>query len=598
MSRRKVWLGWVLGVLAVSGSATAMSAAASTPGQTMQRVTLVGSTRLPAAGISANVARGGAAQARRMPNTKRLGAAVTPHAASTNVPGAPIVGGQLPGFAGFRGLTHLDQLNAGTGVYSDTQFSLEPPDQALCVGRGFVLEGVNEAFRVFTTGGNALTQPISYSQFFGIPPEIVRTNPPSFGPFISDPKCYFDPATHHWFMTQLEFGVDQTSGAFGPPSDLLVAVSKTSDPRGAWWLYKVITTDDGTSGTPVHSGCPCFGDQPLIGADKNGFYVSTNEYGITSTAYHGSQLYAFSKSGLETGANGNVVHIDAAQMTTSLPNGGLAVSVQPATSPTAQWASAHNGTAYFASVTDWSVGPALGQGANRILAWAMTNTASLNTASPSVNLAFRVIPSEFYTQPPNATQKPGPRPLGTSLGNPLLLIATNDDRTNQVVFADGKLWTGVNTSVRQGDGPARSGIAFFVVRPSMSGGGFSANMAAQGYLSARGAHIYFPSIGVTAAGKAVMAFSLSGRHFFPSAAYAPIRHGHAGPIYIAGRGKLPEDGFTGYKAEGGNGVARWGDYSAAVADPNGRIWMGAEYIPNAPRSQLANWGTFVWHVHP
>jgi hypothetical protein len=95
-----------------------------------------------------------------------------------------------------------------------------------------------------------------------------------------------------------------------------------------------------------------------------------------------------------------------------------------------------------------------------------------------------------------------------------------------------------------------------------------------------------------------MAFSLSGPRNFPSAAYAPLRHGHAGPIFIAGRGKLPEDGFTGYQAEGGNGVARWGDYSAAVADANGRIWMGAEYIPNAPRSQLANWGTFVWHVRP
>ncbi|MGN6338332.1 hypothetical protein [Mycobacterium sp.] len=534
-----------------------------------------------------------------MPNTKRGATAVSPRTGSTPVQGAPVVGGELPGFAGFRGLTHLDQLNAGTGIYSNTQFSLEPPDQALCVGGKFVLEGVNEAFRVFTTGGSPVTKPIAYSQFFGIPPEIVRTNPPTFGPFISDPKCYFDPATHHWFMTQLMFGVDQTSGAFGPPSDLLVAVSKTSNPTGAWWLYKVITTDDGTDGTPVHSGCPCFGDQPLIGADKNGFYVSTNEYGITSTAYHGSQLYAFSKAGLESGANGNVVHIDAAQMTTSLPNGGLAVSVQPATSPTAgQWVGAKNGTEYFASVTDWSVGPALGQGSDRILAWAMTNTKSLNTSSPAPHLAFRVVHSEFYTQPPNATQKDGPHPLGTSLGDPLNMIATNDDRMNQVVFADGNLWSGVNTSVTQGGGSPLSGIAYFIVHPSVTGGGFSASMAAQGYLSARGAHIYFPSIGVTARGRAVMAFSLSGKHFFPSAAYAPIRHGHAGPIYIAGKGKLPSDGFTGYKAEGGNGVARWGDYSAAVADPAGRIWMGAEYIPRAPRSQLANWGTFVWHVHP
>jgi hypothetical protein len=601
MYRRSLSLGFVLGVLAVSGSAAAVSAgAAPPPRQTVQRVTLVGSARLPAAGVAAAVNGSGVAQARRMPNTKRLGSALNPHAASTSVPGSPIVGGELPGFAGFSGLTHLDQLNAGTGVYANTQFSAEPPDQALCVGGRFVLEGVNEAFRVFTPSGNALTQPIAYSQFFGLPPEVVQSNPPSFGPFISDPKCYFDPATHRWFMTQLEFGVDQTSGAFGPPSDLLVAVSKTSDPRGAWWLYKVITTDDGTSGTPVHSGCPCFGDNPLIGADANGFYVATNEYGITSTAYHGAQMYAFSKTELETGANGNVVHIDVAPMTTSLPNGGLAVSVQPATSPTADWVQANNGTAYFLSVTDWSVGPALGQGANRILAWALTNTKSLNTTSPAVRLAFKVVSSEFYTQPPDATQKPGPRPLGTSLGNPLELVATNDDRTNQVVFAAGKLWMGVNTSVTQPDGgPPLSGIAYFIVRPSVAGGTLAASMAAQGYLSARGENIYFPSIGVTSNGRAVIAFSLSGKQYFPSAAYAPLtRGGHAGPIFIAGRGKLPEDGFTGYKAEGFNGVARWGDYSAAVADDSGRIWMGAEYIPRAPRSQLANWGTFLWHVRP
>src|SRR5215510_2154892 len=35
---------------------------------------------------------------------------------------------------GFNGLSHADQRNAGTGIYTNTQFSLEPPDQGLCVG--------------------------------------------------------------------------------------------------------------------------------------------------------------------------------------------------------------------------------------------------------------------------------------------------------------------------------------------------------------------------------------------------------------------------------------------------------------------------------
>src|SRR5579864_8746557 len=34
--------------------------------------------------------------------------------------------------SGFQGLTHFDQRFAGTGLYTNTQFSLEPPDQALC----------------------------------------------------------------------------------------------------------------------------------------------------------------------------------------------------------------------------------------------------------------------------------------------------------------------------------------------------------------------------------------------------------------------------------------------------------------------------------
>jgi hypothetical protein len=63
--------------------------------------------------------------------------------------------------------------------------------------------------------------------------------------------------------------------------------------------------------------------------------------------------------------------------------------------------------------------------------------------------------------------------------------------------------------------------------------------------------------------------------------------------------------FTIYPAEGGNGVGRWGDYSAAVADGN-RIWFAAEYIPNACptltnatcRTSLANWGTFFATVNP
>src|SRR5712692_3476524 len=65
-----------------------------------------------------------------------------------------------PGFSGFSGITHLDQRNAGTGNFANTQFSLEPPDQGLCVGNGFVLDLVNTAFAIYSTTGVRLQGPI------------------------------------------------------------------------------------------------------------------------------------------------------------------------------------------------------------------------------------------------------------------------------------------------------------------------------------------------------------------------------------------------------------------------------------------------------
>ena len=60
---------------------------------------------------------------------------------------------------------------------------------------------------------------------------------------------------------------------------------------------------------------------------------------------------------------------------------------------------------------------------------------------------------------------------------------------------------------------------------------------------------------------------------------------------------VPEDGLTCYPIFGGR-VCRWGDYSAAVADEHGDIWASGEYTPDAPRTVLANWSTFISRVAP
>ena len=517
----------------------------------------------------------------------------TPSGSPPSPPNTPIVSGQLPGFTGFDALNHRDQRLANNG----NQFTLEPPDQGLCTNGSVVLEGVNTAEQVYTaTGSPLLAQPVAENQFFLFPPELTRPSPlanggPPFGPFLTDPKCYYDADSGRWFHTILEIDTDPATGAFTNHAAEEVAVSATSDPTGDWYLYQFDATDND------HPNCPCFGDQPLIGADANGFYVSTAEYSLSPQGFNGPQVYAFSKGALAAGA-GSVTGVHFSNLNFGTPAGCyLSGTLQPATSPSGVYDTGNGGTEFLMQSHDTipcnplgTENPSVIQG---LTVWALTNTSALGS-NLALQLTATDLASQSYGKPVPQTQKDGPRPLGDSLHAPNPKPTANDDRLNQVVYAAGKLWAAVNTIVAPG---RRDGISWFIVNPGVTNGSVTASMANQGYVAAAAAFLSFPSIGVNSAGRGVMTFSLMGPNYFPSAAYAPISSAGTGAIHIGGAGQLPDDGFSCYPQFGPTSC-RWGDYSAAVASPSGRkIWMAAEYIPNDPRTSLANWGTFVQAVN-
>ncbi|HTD44288.1 MAG TPA: hypothetical protein VK687_08915 [Bryobacteraceae bacterium] len=489
---------------------------------------------------------------------------------------------------GFAGINHRAQRLASAG----NQFSTEPPDQGLAVGGGYVLETVNSAVALYSaTTGALLAGPIGINEFFGLPPAILRPAPFVFGPDVTDPRVYYDSTTGRWFLTAGEIDRNSATGQFASPghSSVLIAVSTTSSPL-FYNLFALDTTDD--TGTPDHAGCPCLADQPLIGADANGFYVSTNEFPIFGPGFNGAQIYAMSKAALAAGVlPPSVVHFSGLPLAE-----GPAYSVQPATVPPGgSFATTNGGIEYFLSALDFTATLD-----NRIAVWALTNTSSLTSVTPSVVLSSLVISSEVYGQPPDAQQQPGPTPLADSLKEHLELLAANDDRMQQTVFAGGYLWSALNSVVKTPNGPVRVGSAYFIVTPSVSAGGvLSATIANQGYVSVNQENLLFPSIGVNAAGKGVVTFTLVGPDSFPSIAYAPIDAVNgAGDVRLAAAGAGPDDGFSGYHAYGGARTGRWGDYTAAVADSSGDIWFAAEYIPGGPRTALANWGTFIGKAAP
>ncbi len=139
------------------------------------------------------------------------------------------------GASGFQGLDHFDTRTRDGG----NAFSLEPPDQGLCVGNGKVIESVNDVLVVFDKSGNRLTTPESMNTFFGLPFAINRTTLVR-GDFLSDPKCYYDAGTNRFFLTML-----QEDPAPSVRAHTLIAVSQTGDPTGAWTDFSIDATDDG-----------------------------------------------------------------------------------------------------------------------------------------------------------------------------------------------------------------------------------------------------------------------------------------------------------------------------------------------------------------
>ena len=505
-------------------------------------------------------------------------------------------------FFGIPGLRQVDQALAFTGSANGFNGQLEPPDQGLAVGNGLVIEAINNAFTIYDTSGNVLLPPIAMNVLYNVAPTFtldpVTGNVVSFGPFLSDPRVYYDSVNGFFFVTETETDTDPATGTLGPASHIFIAViAKDLSTVSA---FSLDVTNDGDA---VFGACPCFADQPLIGADANGFYISTNAFNTAQRTFRGAQIYAISLAAFETGSPGSIAAVHFGGLTQA---GEPGFSIQPATVPPGGvFETGQGGTEYlvstFHNVLD-----------NRLTVWALTNTSSLNTGSASVTLVNTVINSESYGVPPATDQESGPTPLRDLIASPqspfgtfknhLELITDNDDRLQQVVFAAGNLWTAVPTVVKT-QGPVRAGAAWFILTPSTGSGQVSATVFNQGYVAIASPHqnsVMFPAVGVNALGKAAISFSVVGEDFFPSAAYALLDAVNgAGPIIISGPGVAPDDGFSGYAPFATRGAARWGDYSAAVSDEAGNIWMGAEMIPQNPPLVLAgNWGTFITAITP
>ena len=529
--------------------------------------------------------------------------------------------------ANFQGLNFHDQRFANGG----NQFSVEPPDQGLCAGNGFMLEAVNDVLQVYDHAGNALLnggQAVDLNTFYGYPPAIVRTGPHAGerGPSITDPSCIYDQAIGRFVLVVLTLDHVGLTASLNGKNHLDIAVSDTSDPMSSWTIFKLPVQNNGTQGTPDHhcNNGFCLGDYPHIGADANGIYLTTNEFAFFGPGFfYGAQVYGIGNSVL-TGGTGSVVLFDT--LGGSGPD-GAGFTVWPAQTPGNQFDTDNGGTEFFLSSD--AVFSDVGT-SNTILLWTMLNTSSLNSVSPAPTLALSTIAVDTYAVPPFATQPAGNRPLSDCIADTVIfpncnvLVAgvashnnatfgppngklnANDSRMQQVAYANGELWGALDTAVNVG-GQDRAGIAFYVISPN------SRKLFLQGQAGIADTDLTYPAVGVTQSGRGVIAFTLTGDNDYPSAAFSGLdAKVGMGNVQVAATGAGSWDGFTSYVIFG-SGRPRWGDYGAAAVDGN-NIWVASEYVAQtctyaeylvAPRGQcsgqrgaLGNWSTHISMVTP
>jgi hypothetical protein len=550
---------------------------------------------------------------------------------------------ETPGLiSSWQGSNHFDTRYADEG----NQFSGEPPDQGLCVGNGFVFETVNQVVQVYTENGQALlpgqpffagTEPtgVTLNQALEYPPSFIRPAGP-FGPFLFDPSCYFDTAANRWFHMIDNLDQDPVTGAFTGGGSLELAVSKTGNPLGKWLVYRIHTTNDGANGTPDH-GCtdgaggsgPCFADYPHIGADANGFYISVNEFEFFGPAFMGVNVYALSKADLAVGSHDPTALI---YETLQVPEiGQLAATLRPAQSRAGSFVSDDNGTAYLLSAGDLFES---GGVSDKVIVWALTETASLNGASPDPLLQHQVVDTIPFAFPPLQLQKQGPTPLLRCInqgvacfgepapfrqGGPVPIDAL-DGRMMGSYLQSGVLWGVLGTGL-EGPGGSdytaennfaptpidqKAGVAYFAIQAS------SGDVLQEGYLGVENGNLSMPSIAMGGPGNVgFIGATLVGPDHFPSAVYAKVGLGvEPAVVRIAGPGVGPNDGFSGTWVGGLR--PRWGDYGYAAPGSNGTVWFAQEYIAQAcsfpefvadstcgfERTFFANWSTRVFHLKP
>lgn len=180
-----------------------------------------------------------------------------------------------------------------------------PPDVNGDIGPQHYVQMVNTLFQVFDKQtGLALTQPSRLSSLFAA---AGKTGPCAKND-QGDPIVLYDHLADRWLLSEFNYGYDKF-GNDKPPYHECVAVSKTGDPTGQYYVYDYITPNNK------------FPDYPKFGVWADGYYMTAAQYSGNTPS--GNAILVFDRAKMLVGDAAAVNYHDLANkplLTVLLPS--------------------------------------------------------------------------------------------------------------------------------------------------------------------------------------------------------------------------------------------------------------------------------------
>jgi subtilisin-like proprotein convertase family protein len=459
----------------------------------------------------------------------------------------------------------------GQGQLPGTPFLVKPPDTHIAAGTGAgaagrIVEVTNNGVTIFDKTGSLVAGPTGLDTF-------VSTVTAKGG---FDPKVLFDQHSGRFFICVID-GAVPNSGGSGGENLVHVAVSTSSTPGnttvgggGDWDKYSASTLTDfvGNGSGPGPGGVyETWFDYPGIGADATRLVITGNMFDGSGN-YRGVKVRVFDKAALIAGSN-SFTDIDVDDF-------AVAVST---TMPAHTYGSTDSGNFYLinriGSTTYrlWEIG---GTPASPVLVAGTYNTSRSWAAGSYISAGA---------------------PQQTTFTS--ITLDTLVTRMMDAVYRDGSLWCCLSADA---DGDSKTEVVWFEI--NTNGGNPSAPSIAQsGFINGSDGDewTFLPSIAVNADDAAAICYTQSHTDQFADMRVVTRESGDAAGTFTASevyRTSVGEyDDFGGLRP---NGADRWGDYSAAVVDPDDdrTFWVANEYVASAVTAALndAAWGTFIGKV--